>query len=812
VSTESPTVGLVVVSHSHALAGAAHELASEMLAGSDQTVRVALAAGLDETTFGTDATRISAAIEEVDTGAGAVVLMDIGSAVLSAEMALELLPEEQRDRVSLAPAPLVEGLLAATVAAAGGASRADVVAEAVGALAAKQEALGVEATGPAAATPEEAPAASAAPAGAPDGPQAVEEFDVTPAHGLHARPAARLVTGLADFDADVTLRNVTTDSGSAPARSLTRVAALGAMRGHRVELRAVGPEAAEAAAFVRDLAARNFDDVDAPPPPPSAVVDTGPLGASPGVAVGPGWRLDDRPVPEPDSTSEAASTGDPAAERAALRSAIDNVRAELAWTRDATTRSAGVAEAGIFDAHLLVLDDLQSAAESAISTGAPVASAWSDAVTAAARDLEAIGDDYMAGRAADVRAVGDQVIRALAGESTGSVVGDGILVAPDLTPAQAATLDTERTIGVVLAHSSPTAHAAILARARGVPMVVGAGAAALDIATGTTLAMDGGAGELVVDPDDDTRQRFAARSAAQRQQRESARERAHEPARTRDGVAVTVAANVASVDEARAAADAGADLAGLVRTEFVFVGRTTAPDVDEQEAVYLALAEAMGGRRVTIRTLDVGGDKPLDYVAMPVEANPFLGLRGIRLALAQPELLTDQLTAIVRAAHQTPISVMFPMVTSPNEVAAARGLLTDAIARVGRGEPDGLAVGIMIEVPAAALTAATFAPDVDFFSIGTNDLTQYALAAERGNEGVAGIVDPMHPAVLRLIEATCEGAGDRVTVAVCGELAADPQAVPTLVGLGVRELSVAAPAVPLVKEAVRETDLSEPRQ
>jgi len=783
------TVGIVVVSHSHALAAAAYDLAAEMLA--DQPVRVALAAGLDETTFGTDATRISAAIEEVDSGAGVVVLMDIGSAVLSAELALELLPDEQRDRVSLCSGPLVEGLLAASVAAAGGASRADVVAEAVDALAAKRQQVG---DGEAEVAEPSTAGAGAAPAGAaPTGPEAVEIFEVTPAHGLHARPAARLVSGLAGFDADVSLRNLTTAAGPAPARSLTRVAALGALRGHQVELRAVGPEAGAAAAFARDLAARNFDDVDAPPLPP-AVATAGPLAASPGVVVGPAWRLADRPPP-----AAPESTGDPAADRAALTTAIERVRDELHRTRDAATRSAGDAEAAIFDAHLLVLDDLAVSAESA--------STWSDAVAAAARELEAVDDDYMAARAADIRAVGDQVLRALAGEPIESMAGDGILVAADLTPAQAAALDSDRTTGVVLAHSSPTAHAAILARARGIPLVVAAGAPVLDLPAGTTVAMDGGAGDLAVDPDPETRQRFADRAEAEQARRDEARARAHEAATTRDGTTVTVAANVASVDEAEAAAAAGAEAAGLVRTEFLFVGRTSAPDVDEQEAAYLALADAMGGRRLTIRTLDVGGDKPLSYVPMPPEANPFLGLRGIRLTLARPELLRDQLAAIVRTAHQTPVSVMFPMVTTPDEVAAARGLLTDAIDREGKGQPSGIEVGIMIEVPAAALTAATLAPDVDFFSIGTNDLTQYALAAERGNEAVASLVDPMHPAVLRLIEATCAGAGERVTVAVCGELASDPQAVPTLLRLGVRELSVAAPAVPLTKEAVRSTDL-----
>lgn len=791
----SPAVGIVVVSHSHALAAAAHALAAEMI-DADSPVRIALAAGLDETTFGTDATRISAAIEEVDTGAGAVVLMDIGSAVLSAELALELLPEEQRDRVRLTPAPLVEGLLAATVVASGGASRDDVVAEAVDALAAKQEQLGgtVGAEEP----------RREADRREESGPEVIERFEVTPAHGLHARPAARLVSGLAGFDAEVTLRNLTTGVGPVPARSLTRVAALGARRGHEVELRAVGTQAAEATEYVRDLAARNFDDVDVPSPPPPTVAATGPLAAAPGVVVGPAWRPADRSAPIPPEPS-----GDPATERDASRAAVERVRAELLSTRDAVTRSAGVAEAAIFDAHLLVLDDtdLTARLDAAIADGASAAAAWTDAIARAAGELEAVGDDYLAARAADIRAVGDQVARALAGEPLDSVAGDGILVAADLTPAQAAALDVERTTGVVVAHGSPTAHAAILARARGIPMLVAAGSAILDVAPGTVLAMDGTAGELVIDPDPQTRDRFADRAAAEQDRRRTAQAQAHAPAHTRDGVAITVAANVASVEEARAAAAAGADLAGLVRTEFLFVGRTSAPTVDEQESAYLALAEALSGRRLTIRTLDVGGDKPLTYVPMPPEENPFLGLRGLRLSLARPELLGDQLTAIVRTAHQTPVSVMFPMVTASDEVAVARGLLADAIDRVGHGRPDGLRVGIMIEVPAAALTAETFAPDVDFFSVGTNDLTQYALAAERGNAGVAGLVDPMHPAVLRLIEATCDGAGDRVTVAVCGELAGDPKAVPTLLRLGVRELSVAAPAVPLVKEAVRATDL-----
>ncbi|MEU7815037.1 phosphoenolpyruvate--protein phosphotransferase, partial [Pseudonocardia sp. NPDC049154] len=378
-----------------------------------------------------------------------------------------------------------------------------------------------------------------------------------------------------------------------------------------------------------------------------------------------------------------------------------------------------------------------------------------------------------------------------------------VLVAADLTPAEAAVLDPEAVVGVVLAGGSATGHAAILLRARGIPAVMGAGPAVLDLAPGTPLALDGTAGRLVVDPSAEVRAVFGARLAQRAEQEAAARARADEPARTRDGVQILVGVNVGA--DAASAAGTGADLAGLVRTEFLFLDRAAPPDVDEQEAAYRAVAEALGGRRIVLRTLDVGGDKPLPYVPMPAEANPFLGVRGLRLALRRPDLLADQLRAIVRTAHATPVGVMFPMVTVPAELHAARAALDEAIAAEGRGRPPGLEVGIMVEVPAVALTAAAFAPDVDFLSIGTNDLTQYTLAAERGSAEVAALADPLSPAVLRLVDATCRGAGPTM-VAVCGELAADPVAAPLLVGLGVRELSVAPPAVALVKQAVREVD------
>jgi phosphocarrier protein FPr len=374
-------------------------------------------------------------------------------------------------------------------------------------------------------------------------------------------------------------------------------------------------------------------------------------------------------------------------------------------------------------------------------------------------------------------------------------------VADDLTPGQAAVVDPARVRAVVLAGGSPTSHASILIRSLGVPAVCGAGSAVLDLPEGTELVVDGTAGRIVAAPDASTLEAYRDRAALAAEQRVREAADAARPAVTTDGALVEVAANLASAAEARRAAAAGADGAGLIRTELVFLDRERPPTADEQEREYRAMSDAFGGRPITIRTLDVGGDKPLPYLAQPAEANPYLGLRGLRLSLTRPELLSEQLTAICRAARDAPVKVMFPMVSTVDELLAARRLL-DAL-----DPPAGLRVGIMVEVPAAALSIDAFLPHVDFVSIGTNDLTQYTLAAERGNAAVAELADPLDPAVLRLIAEVGRRADGRAPVSVCGEVAADPLAVPLLLGAGVTELSVAVSAVPAVKAAVRALDL-----
>ncbi|GAA4560881.1 phosphoenolpyruvate--protein phosphotransferase [Pseudonocardia xishanensis] len=825
-------VGVVVVSHSRALGEAAAGLAREMVPGDE--VRIEVAAGLDEHTLGTDATAIAEALTRADSGAGVVVLMDLGSAVLSAELALEFVDDPSG--VLLCSAPLVEGLVAAVVAAAGGADRATVAAEAEQGAAAKRAQLG-EAP-PAAVPPTEASSAAdddqrlgtedrTERGGAlPDDDQEVGRFVVTPPHGLHARPAALLARTAAGFDAAVDLLDLTNGRGPVTAASLTRVASLGAGVGHEVEVRARGAQAREAVAALLDLARRGFGEAPsgdplvgsttvAERPPPAPTVDHGPVGGAPGIAIGRARILRAVALVVPD-----VPAGSVAEEHRLLDEALATAQASISATRDATPGP----EAAIFDAHLAILADpaLLDPARAAIAAGRSAAVGWSTAVDRAAAELASLSSDYLRARAADVRAVGDDVLRALlthpgsapgptvdAPRTTGdadvrharqdrgtraSEVGDsrGVWVAEELTPAEAATIDAA---GVVVAGGSPTSHAAIILRARGIPAVVGAGEAVLGVAENTVVALDGETGELSIDPDPATLDRFRRRRTATAEREDRARSRLHEPAITPDGVRVLVGVNLGAEPDPAP----GADLAGLVRTEFLFLDRAQAPDVDEQVAAYRAVADALGNRRIVLRTLDVGGDKPLPYLPRPAEQNPFLGVRGLRLALRTPGLLDEQLRAIVRTARDTPVSVMFPMVTVPAELHAAR----EALAAAQRAEgPAELEVGIMIEVPAAALTADRFAPDVDFFSIGTNDLTQYVTAVERGNPQLSALADPLHPAVLELIARV---AGTGVPTAVCGELAADPRATGLLVGLGVRELSVSPPAVARVKQAVRES-------
>lgn len=796
-------VGVVIVSHSARLAEGVVELARQLGA---EGVDLAAVGGIDdpENPIGTDAFAIKAAIEQVWSADGVLVLMDLGSAIMNAETALDFLePPADRSKVLLCEAPLVEGAVAAVATARLGAPLSQVAAEARAGLAPKVEHL--------------APAeGAAAPGEAGLSDRAVSRrVTVTNRLGLHLRPAGRLVELVGRFDARVEVANATTGAGPVPGRSLSRVSALGVRQGQTLEVRADGPDAERVLHAVEELAAEGFGDRDEPPlvveePRPAPAVSEGTVlgvGASPGVAVGPA-----RYLRRPRLEVADAAPADLKLERTRLAEAIAVVRGDIEEQRSLAQRRAGEGEAGIFTAHLLILDDeeLTGSAVGRVSDTTGAEAAWWEAVRKVAEDFRALDDPYQAQRAADVEAVGAQVLARLLGEDPRPrMAAPGVLVADDLTPAETATLDPDLVTAIVTSAGAPTSHSAILARGLGVPAVVAAGA--LQVEEGTLLLVDGAAGTVVIEPSRDEVTAAEVRAAQDVARLEEARTRAAAPAETADGVRVEVAANIGSVQEARAALASGADGVGLLRTEFLYLNRSEPPSEGEQEETYRAIAAALEGRPLVLRTLDVGGDKPLPFLPRPREENPFLGVRGLRLGLTRPGLLLGQLRAALRVAREHPLRVMFPMVASLTEWQQARTLVAEAAEAVG-GLPSGLQLGVMVEVPSLALTSDHFAALVDFFSIGTNDLTQYALAAERGNPDLARLADGLHPAVLTLIARTCRAAeAESRWVGVCGELAADPVAVPVLLGLGVTELSMSPVSIPRIKQVVRRVDLPSAR-
>jgi multiphosphoryl transfer protein len=790
-------IGIVVVSHSRALAAAAVGLAAEMVAEAERPV-IAIAAGLDETTFGTDATAVAEAIATADSPDGVLVLLDLGSAVLSAEMALEFVDPELAERVVVSGAPLVEGLVAAVVLASTGAPIDAVVSEAVRGLAAKQDHLGdggaaVEATS---SVEERAERVDE---------QAVE-LTVDNPHGLHARPAAKLVALARSYDAVVSLADLDTGRGPVDAGSLSMVATLNAQQGHRIRVAASGPQATDALEAIRQLADRSFDDQPATAVSPTAENSTPDRGArSTGGGSGSGLDLAMGPAVVPAEVVELSHyrAGDAATELKRSEHARATATKDLEQLRTRTAEQVGSAEAAIFDAHRALLDDptVVQSIEQAIAGGDSAPEAWRRSLDELAATFEKLDDAYQRERAQDIRSVRDRILTVLSGRpGPDEPLPGGVLVVPELDAATAATLDARRTAGIAVRSAGTTGHGVIVARSRGIPLITGIGG--VEVAAGALVAFDARAASFVVNPDEETQASIRTTLKQRAAERETALAEADQPAVTLDGRTIPVLANVGSVQDARDAR--GADGSGLVRTEVLFGERREPPSVAEQVAVFRSIAEALDGRPITIRTWDVGGDKPLAFLPQEPEANPFLGERGLRVFRRRPELLRDQLTAVCEVAQQTPVRLMFPMVTTAEEVAWALGELASIGPR-----PAGLEVGIMVEVPAAALRIASLAAGLDFVSIGTNDLTQYTTAADRGNGAVAGLADGLDPAVLQLIDHVVREVPDGVEVGVCGDLASDPSAAVLLVGLGVRELSAVGPQVPLIKARLRQINLTE---
>jgi phosphocarrier protein FPr len=719
-------IGFVVVSHSAKLAEGVCELAAQMGQGK---VRLAPAGGTAdlENPIGTDAFKVMQAIEQVYSDDGVLVLMDLGSAILSAETAVEMLPDDQRAHVRLCPGPIVERAVEAVSLAAAGASVEEIL---VG------QAL--------------SPAHGSALAEAPAPPESIE-VTLTDPLGLHARPAARVVRAARRFRANVTVNGV-------DAASINDLLALRARHGDRVRISARGPEAQQALdALAKALA------------PPTG------LPGSAGIAIGPVVRVQSAAGPV-----EPRIVDDPAAENERLLDAIRRAQAE--------TRSlcdwAGPSEAGIFDAQLLILEDPAVAARASRII--------LDELRNAEVAWQTIAADLPSADAPDLAA---RVLRILA-PATATIpklTQPSILVAHDLTPSAVQELDPHLTLGLCLETGSANAHSVILARAMGIPAVVGLGSVTSTLAEGATIALDGEKGTVWLAPTPDELAELERRRAEWLESRRAAESQKQKPARTRDGRRIRVFANISSVAEAVEALENGAEGVGVLRTEFLFLNRSTPPAEEEQFEAYRAIAETLGDRPLVVRTLDIGGDKPLPYIDVGKEANPFLGWRGLRLTLERRDLLETQLRAIVRASPRHKIEILLPMVSTLDELRQVKQILG----------PSDLPVGVMIETPAAVMMAEELAREAAFFSIGTNDLAQYVMAADRTNPRVAALANPLQQAVLRMLKqsiAAARAAG--IPVTLCGELAADTKATALLLDLGFEEFSVSAALIPELKLAI----------
>jgi phosphocarrier protein FPr len=645
------------------------------------------------------------------------------------------------------------------------------------------------------------------------------EWELDYPTGLHARPATKWIETARQFSASIRIRHA---NKAADAKNLIALLRLGVREGTLLTVSAEGADADKALSVMQSvmkslsvqekadakLAAKRQKCGPAWQPREDLAEIIG-ASASPGMVVGQVYR-------KTASKLEIADKPEPlAASASRLHLALKHTKSQLKVLCDDTERRLGKQEAKIFTAHIELLNDtdLITLVCQIMAEGHGVAWSWNKGIERMANGLSALGNPVLATRATDLRDVGTKVLCQIDPDLIKNEQDDCpdhpyILISDDLTPSDTAGLDTNKVIGLATSEGGPTSHTAILARTLGLPALVGGGENLMDITNGSQVILDGTAGRIYVDPNESdvaSAQEWITKLKEQQSKDASNRQL---PAKTTDGVKILIGANVNQPHQVVAALSEGAEGVGLMRTEFLYLERSDEPSEDEQFETYLNMANNLEGRELIVRALDIGGDKQVPQLALPQEDNPFLGVRGSRLLLRRSDLLQPQLRALYRAVKAgARLSIMFPMVTSINELIRLRALCEDV--RDSLNAPV-CPIGVMIEVPAAALEARAMAKHADFFSIGTNDLTQYCLAMDRQNPALASEADSLHPAVLKLIKLTVDGAkGQDCWVGACGGIAGDPLGAAILSGLGVTELSMTPLDIPAVKARLRQSSMEE---
>ncbi|CAG9000776.1 MAG: hypothetical protein CENE_02783 [Candidatus Celerinatantimonas neptuna] len=817
-------VSIVIVSHSKLLAEGLYTLASQMTQGK---VNMAVAAGIDdpENPIGTDPIAVMNAIEAVYSPDGVLVLVDMGSAILSTDMALELLDDDKANAVKVCAAPLVEGTMVAGVSAASGLSLEQVLHETHRAIIAKYETLEQTSALPLATgtdtDPQEAPA--------DDRAQYQFSWQVKNPHGIHARPAAAIVTMANQFTADMKL---TKGERQASAKSINKIALLGVKQNDTITCTTQGSDARQAIEAFSELAQSHFGEDIAQTTPIAVqlplntkrspanrprIQDGAKLGiaASDGLAIAPAVKLK---ATIPDYPKRSFTTFQTEINR--FKDAIGQSCFELDQLIKKMDGKVSSNELEIFKAHQQMLTDpeLTKQVEALIHRQIIAEQAWTTVIKETAEAYQASTDSYLTQRAHDIYDIGRRVMQSLTGQqhSPLSFSEPVILLASDLSPSDTAQLDPDLVKGICLEKGGSTSHCAILARSLGIPAVMGVCELLKHHREGQRVILDGTQGKIWLSPDKAQLHEYQNKLDEHQRQLEQEQAEAALPAVTRDGQSIEIVANIANREDARLALSRQAQGVGLLRSEFLFMDMNKAPTEEEQTRFYSDIAASFHDHPVIVRTLDIGGDKPLPYLQQRTEDNPFLGCRGIRLCLENPDVFKVQLRALLRSfAEHNNLQIMFPMISCVEELLAAKSLLQEAQSELlTSGLQCALPkVGIMIEIPSAVANAKALAQHADFFSIGTNDLTQYVMAADRGNESVAHLISTQQPAVLSMIKTAIDAAHQAgIKIGICGEMAGDARLTPYLIGLGVDELSMSSIRIAAVKSAVRNTHFNQASQ
>jgi len=802
-------VGIVIVSHSKALADSLLAMAREV---SDKDVPIAAAGGVDDPDhpFGTDAMKILEAIQEVYTPDGVVVFMDLGSAILSTETALDFLDDGQKENVWLSHAPLVEGVASAVVQAGADLPIDEVFKESAASLRPKEDQLGVSAE------PDDQPDEPAVQSG--DSEDTIQaSFTLKNTLGIHARPASRIVRALSGLDADLRIRNRSKKNEFVKGKSLNSLMMLDARQGDEVELSLSGSQSGEAMKKLEEMFRNHFGESTDPPaeekqPEVQKSDSDEPILegriVSGGLAIGPAVHFKGG-LPE----IEKREAQDPDQEIRRLTEAIKQSKREIESIIEKHRGVRTDEEIGIFEAQLVMLEDpdLFTKTEAIIrnsSLSAPYA--WRTTVAQTVEQFDHATSDAIRMRGNDLLDVGIRVLKHLSDDSPFSLDlhEPSVLLADQLHPSDVTSIETDKIRAICTAKGTETSHSAILSRGLGIPVLFGLGPSLLDVPGGRIVAVDAEGGLFYKEPDEDELKTLKSRLDEYRSRRDAAFKKKNQPVVLPEGDQLQIMANISSVDDARHAVDSGAEGSGLFRTEFLYMNSDQPPSGEQQFGIYKSVAETFGDRPVAVRTADIGGDKPLPYLEMGEELNPYLGWRGIRFSLDDKELFQTQITAILKASAFGNLSIMLPMVSTPSEIIRAKRIIQNCKHELSAEETTfnrQIKIGVMIEVPAAVFTLEKIFGHVDFISIGTNDLSQYVMAADRNNSRVSELGSYYQPAVLHALRQIIHTANNYpVPVSICGEMAGDQLVTPLLLQMGLRRFSITAAEIPLFKHYLRE--------